>query len=164
VTGYEIQVSTAGDDSWQAGAAVGTVTAASILFLTVGQAYDVRIRSVRSGGAVSEWVEDDNITVQGDASSPAAPSGVAATGGASSITVDWVNPADSDLRLCRLYRHTSNDSSAASAISDVYGLPSQAGTYTDSVTTGQTRYYWIKARDMSGNLSIFSSGVSATAS
>jgi len=164
VTGYEIQVSINGDDDWRAGAAVGQVTAESILFLAVGTSYDVRIRSVRSGGAQSEWVQVNGTSVQGDASAPSAPTGVSATAGASSITIDWTNPSDGDLRLARLYRHTANDSSAASAITDVYGLPSQVGTYTDTVTTGQTRYYWLKARDMSGNLSIFSSGVSATAS
>jgi hypothetical protein len=163
VTGYEIQYSATGDEDWQAGAGVGLVTSAQLPFLAIGSAYDVRVRSLRSGGAQSPWVTVTNTTVSGDASAPAAPSGVAATAESAAIKLDWVNPTDDDFRLARLYRHTSNDSGAASAIADVYGLPGQPGTYTDAVTSGQTRYYWIKARDMSGNLSVFSSGVNATA-
>jgi hypothetical protein len=164
VTGYEIQYSTTGDANWMPGGAVGLLTAATIPFLVVGIAYDVRIRSVRTGGATSAWVQVDTTTVSGDTTVPAAPSGVSATGGNGSITVDWTDSADEDFRLARVYRHTSNDSGAASAIADVYGLPGQPGTYTDTVASGQTRYYWVRARDMSGNLSAFSSGVSATAS
>lgn len=164
VSGYEIQYSATGDEDWRSGASVGQVTSAQVPLLEVGQAYDIRIRSVRAGGAQSAWVQVNNTTVSGDASAPAAPSGVVATGLSSSIKVDWTNPADADFRLSRIYRHTANDSSMASAIADVYGLPGQPGTYTDAVATGQTRYYWIRACDMSGNLSVFSSGVSATAS
>jgi hypothetical protein len=164
VSGYEIQSSTTGDGEWQSGAVVGNVTSAQVSLLAVGAAYDIRIRSARAGGALSAWVTVANTTVSGDASAPAAPSAVSATGLSASIKIDWTDPVDDDFRLARLYRHTSNDSGAATAIADVYGLPGQAGTYTDSVASGQTRYYWLKARDMSGNLSVFSSGVSATAS
>lgn len=163
VTGYEIEYAETGSANWEPGGLVGKVTSASIPFLEVGQAYDVRIRATR-GGAVSAWVQVDNTEVVGDADAPAAPSGVSATGIASAIKVDWTNPNDGDFRLARLYRHTANDSSMASAIADVYGLPGQTSTYSDAIATGQTRYYWIKARDMSGNLSVFSSGVNATAS
>ena len=164
VTGYEVQYSVAGNDAWQPGASVGLVTSTQIPFLTVGETYDVRVRAVRGGGAASDWVEDTSILVSGDPTAPSAPSGVVATGQSGAIKVDWVNPTDEDFRLARLYRHTSNDSSSASAVADIYGLPGQAGTYTDTVASGQTRYYWLKARDLSGNLSTFSSGVSATAS
>jgi len=164
VTGYEVQYSVASDNNWQPGATVGNVTSAQISFLTVGESYDVRVRAVRTGGAASAWVTDTAITVSGDATVPSAPSGVSATAQPSAIKIDWTSPSDDDFRLSRLYRHTANDSSAASAIADVYGFPGETGTYTDTVTTGQTRYYWLKARDLSGNLSAFSSGVSATAS
>ena len=39
----------------------------------------------------------------------------------------------------------------------------EAGNSPGTVTTGATRYYWLKAVDSSGNASAFSSGVSATA-
>jgi len=164
VSGYEIERSETGLDAWQSAAVVGKVTSASLPFVEIGQAYDVRIRSVRGGGAVSEWVQVNNIMASGDTIAPSAPTGVVASALTAAIKIDWINPADSDFRLSRLYRHTSNDSGAASAIADVYGLPSQAATHTDAVSTGQTRHYWIKARDQSGNLSVFSAGVNATAS
>ena len=96
-------------------------------------------------------------------SAPSAPSGVAATALTGAIQIDWTASSDSDFRKARLYRHTSNDSSGASVVDDIYGLPGQPGTYTDSIATGQTRYYWLKAIDYSGNASAFSSGVNATA-
>jgi hypothetical protein len=162
VSGYEIQYSEAGAEDWQSGASVGKVTSAQVSLLEVGQAYDIRIRSARAGGALSPWVTVTNTTVSGDASAPAAPSSVVATAESAAIKIDWLNPMDDDFRLARLYRHTSNDSGAATAIADIYGLPGQAGTFTDPVASGQTRYYWLRARDISGNLGVFSSGVSET--
>jgi hypothetical protein len=163
VTTYEVEYTATGLAEWQSGANVGQVTSASIPFLTIGNSYDVRVRAKRGGGASSEWVQVDNTEVAGDTTVPSAPTGVSATAQSGAIKIDWVNPVDTDFRLARLYRHTADDSSAASAIADVYGFPSQAATYTDTVASGQTRYYWLKARDASGNLSVFSSGVSATA-
>jgi hypothetical protein len=164
VTGYEIQYSGTGLGVWLDGTNVGLVTSAQVLFLDVGSSYDIRIRAVRSGGAKSPWVQVDNTEVTGDVTVPSVPSDVVATGISAAIKIDWTNSPDPDFRLARLYRHTANDSSLASAIADVYGFPEQAGTYTDPIASGQTRYYWLKARDVSGNLSAFSSGVSATAS
>lgn len=164
IVGYEIQYSEHDADDWKQGPSVGIVTSASILFLTVGQSYDVRVRSSRSGGASSPWVEDTDITVQGDPTAPSAATGVAATAQVGAIKLDWINPSDSDFSAERIYRNTTNNSGTASSIVDSYGLPGQAGTYTDTVASGQTRYYWLKASDRSGNLSAFSSGVSATAS
>lgn len=163
VTSYEIEVSDAGMGDWKPGAVVGKVTSATIQFLTINDSYDIRIRASR-GGAVSAWVVVDNTQVEGDATAPAAPASVSATALAAAIKIDWTHPTDADFRLARLYRHTADDSSMASAIADVYGLPGQAGTYTDAVASGQTRYYWLKARDFSGNLSAFSGGVNETAS
>lgn len=163
VTGYEVQISPASAADWMTAATVGAVTAAQINLLEVGDSYDVRIRASRGNGAVSDWVQVNGTQVDGDTGAPSAPDSVSATGITSAIKVDWTNPTDDDFRLARLYRHTANDSSMASAIADVYGLPGQPGTYTDAQTTGNTRYYWLKARDLSGNLSIFSAGASATA-
>jgi hypothetical protein len=164
VTGYELQYSDAGMAEWSAGMAVGEVTSATLPFLTIGDSYDVRIRATRGGGVVSDWVQVDNTEVVGDTTIPDAPSSVSATAGAGSITIDWRNPDAGDFRLARLYRHTADDSSMATAIADVYGFPNQLSTYTDTVASGQQRFYWLKSRDMSGNLSAFSSGVNETAS
>lgn len=163
VTGYDIEAREHGTSPWTISTSA-TVSSCVLIGLTIGTAYDVRVRARRANGATGDWnTESTGTTVSGDTSAPAAPTGVSATAGTGSITIDWTNPADSDFRKARLYRHTSNDSSAASVVDDIYGLPGQPGTYTDTVTTGATRYYWLKALDYSGNASAFSSGVSATA-
>ena len=130
----------------------------------MGAAYDVRVRAVRSNGVQGAWSQVDNTTISGDTTAPSAPSGVAATAQAGAIKVEWTAPSDDDFRMARLFRNTTNNSGTATAITDVYGFPGQPGTYTDTVASGATRYYWLKAIDApAGNLSGFSSGVNATA-
>ena len=138
-------------------------TAITIYGLTVGSNYDVRVRAVRSNGAQGNWTTVSATAVSGDATAPAAPSTVAASALPAQIYVTWVNPADADFRRTRLYSNSVNDSSTASLISEAYAFPSQEGSYVDSVGSGLTRYYWLKALDTTGNISIFSSGVNATA-
>lgn len=162
VNAYDIQVRQNGTSPWTMSAS-STTSSTTVYGLTVGTAYDVRVRCRRSNGVEGAWNQVDNTTVAGDTVAPAAPSGVAATAQTGAIKIDWTNPSDADFRKARLYRNTTNDSSGASLVTDIYGFPSDTGTYTDTVTAGATRYYWLKAQDTSGNASVFSSGVSATA-
>jgi hypothetical protein len=162
VNAYDIQVRENGTTPWTVSASSLT-SGTTVYGLTIGTAYDVRVRCRRSNGVEGAWNQVDNTTVAGDTTAPAAPSGVSATALTGAIRINWTNPADSDFRKARLYRNTVNDSSTASLVTDIYGFASDADTYTDTVTTGATRYYWLKAQDMSGNASAFSSGVSATA-
>lgn len=162
VNAYDIEVRENGTSPWTI-SATSIASATTVYGLTVGTAYDVRVRARRSNGVEGDWNQVDNTTVAGDTTAPAAPSGVSATAQTGAIKIDWTNPSAGDFRKSRLYRNTTNDSSTASLVTDIYGFPSDSDTHTDTVTTGATRYYWLKAVDSSGNASGFSSGVSATA-
>lgn len=162
VVGYDIEARLNGTSPWTI-AGSSAISETTIYGLAIGSAYDVRVRARRANGATGAWNQDLNTTVSGDVTAPSVPSGMTATALTGAIRVDWTNPGDGDFSKARLYRNTSNDSAGASLIDTIYGLPGQAGTDTDTVASGQTRYYWTKAVDASGNASGFSAGVSATA-
>lgn len=159
---YDVQARLNATSDWTI-AATAPATAVTIYGLTVGSNYDVRVRAARSNGVLGNWTTVSATAVSGDTTAPAAPSAVSASALTGAIRVSWTNPSDSDFRKARLFRNTTNDSSTATQITEVYGFPSDSASYTDTVATGLTRYYWLKAIDTAGNLSVFSGGVNATA-
>ena len=121
--------------------------------------YNLRIRSVNTNiGAYSDWVTT-TIAIGGKTTANAAPTNVTATGKLKQILVDWDDPADADHKESQVFRNTSNDSGTSAKIATT-----SASYYIDTdVTPGSTYYYWIKSVDRSGNASVFSLGVSASA-
>jgi hypothetical protein len=70
----------------------------------------------------------------------------------------WTNPTVADWFQTEVWRNTSNNSGTATKIGSV-----SASTYADSgLASGTTYYYWLKAKDFSGNTSGFSTGANAT--
>lgn len=140
-----------------------TQSAQLITGLTIGTAYDVRVRARHVNGGLGAWATESSVTPSGDVTAPGQCSGIAATPGTGTITVDWTNPTDADYRKTRIYWHSSNDFASATLLDTRYGLPGVAGTLVDSVSAGVTRYYWPIAVDASGNASTTPTAVSATA-
>lgn len=163
VAGYEMQYRPNGETTWRPGANVGAVNEAFVNFLNIGAAYDARIRAVALGGTFSPWTQVSNVTISGDASAPSAPSSFTATGQAANIRLTWTNPSESDFIKTKIWRHTADDRDNASFLIDVFGVPGSAGLHDDPVASGQTRYYWARAADASGNLSNWTAVTSATA-
>lgn len=119
--------------------------------------YLIRVRAVTESGSKGPFVTA-NFTGGGDATAPAAPSGISATGEFQAIRVEWTNPADLDFSHVEVYEHTSNNSGAATKIATSTG----DHYYRTNLGLGATRYYWLKSVDYSGNTSGFSSVASAT--
>ena len=122
-----------------------------------GVSYFIRVRAVTQGGARGPFVTT-SFTGGGDSTAPAAPTSVSATGEFKAIRVEWTNPTDLDFSHVEVYEYTSNNSGAASKIAESTG----DHFYRTNLGLGDTKYFWLKAVDFSGNKSGFSSVVSAT--
>jgi subtilisin family serine protease len=93
-----------------------------------------------------------------DTTPPAAPSGLSASAGNGSVSLNWSNNGESDLGSYSVYRSTNSGSGHSQIAS---GIGSSA--YSDnSANNGTTYYYVVTATDTSGNESQDSSEVSAT--
>ncbi|MEY4117077.1 MAG: hypothetical protein RLZZ116_405 [Planctomycetota bacterium] len=93
-----------------------------------------------------------------DTTPPAAPSGVVATAGQGSVTLNWAANTEADLGGYRVYRSTTN----GSGYTEVTTTAVTGTSFVNSGLTGGTTYYYvIRAQDTSLNLSANSAQVSA---
>lgn len=122
--------------------------------------YDVRIRAVNSFGIRSAFAAVDGNTAVNDTVAPSAPTGLSAVGGTNQISLFWTNPSDSDFDLIQIWEGTSSVQGNATLIATTKASSFVRG----GLSNGVTRFYWIKAVDYTGNISLFNSetGVSAT--
>lgn len=120
-----------------------------------GEQYNIRVRAVMTTGRASPFVAATPHTVGGDTIAPSPITGLSATGGIQSVTLDWTAPTTQagggtlyDLKGYYVYRNTSN-SKPASAIAFV-----SVDKYVDGGLADSTAYYyWIEAVDFTGNAS-----------
>lgn len=118
-----------------------------------GEQYNVRVRGVSTTGRKSAFVNAGAHTVGGDTIAPSPISGLSATGGIESVTLDWTAPTTQvgggtlyDLKGYNVYRNTSN-SQPASPVAFV-----SADKYVDGALAATTTYYyWITALDHTDN-------------
>jgi subtilisin family serine protease len=96
-----------------------------------------------------------------DSTPPAAPTGLGATAGNGSVSLDWADNSEPDLGGYNVYRSTTSGGSYIKLTSSA-----QLGSsYSDSnVTSGTTYYYVVTAVDTTGNESKVSNEASATPS
>ena len=94
-----------------------------------------------------------------DMTPPAAPTGLVATAGGGTVTLDWNNNSESDLAGYNVYRSITS----GSGYTQVNVSLLSSSDYSDSgLTNGTTYYYVVKAEDFSSNESDPSSEVSGT--
>ena len=95
----------------------------------------------------------------GDTTPPAPPSGLNATAGDESVSLDWADNAEPDLAGYDVYRSTT----PGGPYTKVNGSLVTTSDYSDTgLSNGTTYYYVVKAVDTSGNESAASAEVSAT--
>lgn len=125
--------------------------------LDITSNYDFRVQAENLLGVTSTGTTLSNQVLNGDTAAPSAPTGGAATGGIQTITAEWNNPSDIDFKHTEVFVNTS-DSIPASPTAVVDG--------EEYVVTGlsgaETRYFWLKAVDFSGNKSAATASFNAT--
>ncbi|MFH1568557.1 MAG: FlgD immunoglobulin-like domain containing protein, partial [Gemmatimonadota bacterium] len=110
-----------------------------------------------NNGAVSALGQFTTLT-SGDATPPAAPSGLTSTLGSGQVLLSWSANTEVDLAGYNVYRKVSGADSFAALATRVSGL-----TYTDQgLTNGTTYDYRMAAVDRADNVSSFTSTLSLT--
>ena len=161
VVNYELQVKKSADSAWATHVLAGNVTTATTSPLIPGASYDARLRAVSSSGAGSAWTATLTDSAPGDSTAPGAPSALAATGDFRNIRLTWTNPADTDYSYTEVWEHTSDVRASATLVAKVRGTAYDRSALPAGANT---RYYWVRAVDYSGNIGNYnaSAGVSAT--
>jgi len=122
-----------------------------------GYDYQVKVRAISALGVRSPFATAQ-LASEGDTTPPNEPSSVSAVGGSKYITVSWVNPADQDLSHVEVWENESNNLNTATLI----GSSSGSNFMRPNLTNNITRYYWVRAVDLSLNKSQFVGSVNAT--
>ena len=125
--------------------------------LVDGVEYIIRVRAVSVSGATGEYATV-TFTGGGDETAPALPTAISATGHFRYISINWTNPTDADLNYVEVYENTSNSTAGAVKV----GISAGDNFQRTNLGLNETRYYFLKAVDYSGNASGFTAGVSAT--
>jgi len=131
----------------------GDQTSDFITDIAVGATVEVRVRSISCLGVNSAWTDPAALAILGDLTAPAAPTALAASGVVGGIQLTWSNPADADFAGIDVF-----EASGSSPAPDANTAPSfQVGAVAQwtrpGLTSGTTRWYWIRARDNSRNAS-----------
>lgn len=125
---------------------------------------EVVVQAVSTDGRLQS--PDDSpravIVIKGKETTPSQPSGLTALGGIAKISLFWDAQTDKDFDVMEIWVCTTDNLSLATK------FETKATSWTDNIgSTGQTRYYWLRARNTSGKTSLYypeTNGVSATTS
>ncbi|MEA1651845.1 phage tail protein [Nitrospirillum sp. BR 11164] len=116
--------------------------------VSAATAYSVRVRARSKSDIASDYSAAVSLTTAGDTVPPGACSGLTVLPGLRAPYLSWVNPSDADLAAIEIWASTTNDRAAAVKVASVM---STAFTHT-GLPASQTRYYWVRAVDTSGNI------------
>jgi hypothetical protein len=135
--------------SWRGGP---DTTSFRISPLAPNTAYDVQVRAVRTSGPFfSAWDQTLNISSAGKTTAPPAPTSLTVNGGYRQITLDWVASAENDIAWYEVYEGPDN----VRAHSTKIGQVNATHYLRPGLNLSDTRFYWIRAQDTSGNFSAY---------
>ena len=124
------------------------ITQTNIPSLETGREVEVWVNCVRPDTGKETTGKTASIIVGKDVEAPDAPTGLTATGWFGSIILEWINPTAPDLSHIEIWENAVDDRDSAVKIADAKGT-----TYMRYLGSFQGRYYWIRAVDLSGNVS-----------
>jgi len=131
--------------------------------LSPGHEYEVVVQAVSSQGLLQSPDDSprNSIVIKGKETTPSQPSSLTATGGIAKIYLSWDVQTDKDFDVMEVWALATDNLALAVKIAET-----KTTTFTDNIgSTGQTRYYWLRARNTSGKTSLFypeTNGVNAT--
>lgn len=147
--GFLLQWKLSADSDWlNEQVATSDSTTAAIFDVIPLETYDVRIRMFAVDDIYGDWSTVTDIVVAVDNVAPSAPTALSVTG-SGTLSINWTNPADVDFKEAKIYRNTVNSTIGATLLATKIGAPSAADSYAH--TPGVLNYYWVLARDTSGN-------------
>jgi len=155
IESYEVQWKPVADSSYSS--AFTTDNTLEVSPLVDGVEYIFRVRAISVLGNRGPF-STITFTGGGDETAPGLPTDITAEGGFKYITVKWTNPADTDLNFVEVWENTSNSVSGATEV----GIASSNQFTRTGLGLNETRYYFLRSVDYSGNQSAFTAGVSAT--
>lgn len=157
LTGHEVQWRVNGATDWNSAEVPLGTDRFFIAPVIVGTTYQVRVRGI-TGVARGAWSATGSGTAAGDATTPSAPTGLAAVGITRGISLSWTLPAASDLAAVEVWENTSSTTTGRYFV----GETRATGFVRTGLAPSTTRWFWVRARDYSGNTSAFTGSVSAT--
>lgn len=122
-------------------------TQTNITGLTTGEDLEVWVNCVKPNNGGETTGVTATLSVGRDVTPPAAPTSLTATGWFGNINLEWVNPADKDLNHIEVWENAIDNRDTAVKIAETKG-----NTYQRYVGSFITRYYWVRAVDLSGNV------------
>jgi hypothetical protein len=131
----------------------------SIEGLVSNTLYNFGVASVNKSDVLSAYSASVDVTTTADTTAPATVIGVSASAGIQTAVLKWTANTDADIASYNIYRYTANTVGNATLIGNV-----AANYFVDAgLPDNQIQYYWLKAKDTSGNLSAaYSTVVSVT--
>jgi hypothetical protein len=157
--GHEVQWRVSGATDWNSAEVPVGTNRFVIAPVLIGTAYQVRVRGV-TGIARGAWSTTITGTGAADSTAPDAPTSLAATGIVRGISVAWTLPTASDLAAVEVWENTSSSTAGRYFVGETRGT----GFVRTGLSPNVTRHYWVRSRDLSGNLSAYVGPVSATTS
>lgn len=125
--------------------------------VTAGGSYTIQVRAINRLGARSVWVSGTLLGVA-DLTAPDAPSSISIDSGFRYISLSWTNPSVADLRQIEIWE--SDDSNVANA--QLIALTAGTSFIRNNLGIDDTKYYFLRSVDFTGNKSAYTSEVHAT--
>jgi len=119
--------------------------------------YTFRVRAVTASGVKGTWAEV-TLTGGGDLTAPSLPTSIVATGHFKYVTIEWTNPPEVDFNYTEVWENSTNTTVGATKVGTSSGNTFQR----TNLGIQETKWYFLRSVDYSGNISDYTSGVSAT--
>jgi predicted phage tail protein len=121
--------------------------------------YTIKVQAYDRAGNYGGFTPQINVTTVRDTVAPAAPTGLSVRGSFKTFGLTWTNPSDLDIAKIDIFTTTVANFSSATYLASVNATPGSTGTYTHTGRDdNETRYYWVRAVDTSGNIGPINSG------
>lgn len=119
--------------------------------------YTFRVRAMTTVGNNGP-IASVTFTAGGDVTAPSLPTAITVVGGFEYITIRWTRPSNADFSYVEIWENTSNTTTGATKV----GASAGDEFVRTNLGVSQTKWYFLKSVDYSGNESGFTSGVSGT--